>query len=183
MSCEIRKEIASRVRELRECCDISVDNLADLINISADDYIKMEAGNIDFPASVLYEIANALKADLTEILTGRPAHVNVFSVTRNGTGVIVKRRDQYGYENLSANFINKKCEPFIVTVPVNSAIPEQNSHFGQEFIYMLEGKMIVKVLDKEITLTVGDSMYLDSTNAHSMKTVSDTPAKFLDVIL
>ncbi len=183
MSCEIRKEIASRVRELRECCNISVATLADLINISSDDYLKMEEGNIDFPASALYEIANALKADLTEILTGRPAHVNVFSVTRSGTGVIVKRRDQYGYENLSANFINKKCEPFIVTVPVSSGVPEQNSHFGQEFIYMLEGEMTVKVLDSEVRLAVGDSIYLDSTKAHSMKTIGDTPAKFLDVIL
>ena len=79
---EIKMEIASRVRELRECCDISIDSLTEKIGIPAQDYLRMESGEIDFPASSLYEIALFLKADLTEILTGRPAHVNIYSVTR-----------------------------------------------------------------------------------------------------
>ena len=180
---EIKKEIASRVRELRECCDISTDSLAENIGVSAEDYLQMESGEIDFPASSLYEIALFLKADLTEILTGRPAHVNVFSVTRSGAGVVVQRRDQYDYENLASNFLNKKCEPFIVTVPVTDTPAEQNTHLGQEFIYMLAGEMIVKILDNEITLNVGDSIYLDSTKPHSMRSLGGSPARFLDVIM
>lgn len=180
---EIRREIAARVRELRECSNMSTASSAELAGISQEDYNKMESGELDFPASALYEIANALKADLTEILTGRPAHVNIYSVTRKDAGVVVNRRDQYNYENLAANFINKKCEPFVVTVPVETTVPEQNSHLGQEFIYLLEGNMVVKILDNEITLSVGDSMYLDSTKAHSMKAVGDQPAKFLAIII
>ncbi len=180
---DIKKEIASRVRELRDCSNIDIPSIAEMIGVSVAEYTAMEEGDVDFPASLLWEIANRLGADLTEILTGRPAHVNKFSVTRNGAGVIVKRRNQYDYENLAQNFLHKKCEPFIVTVPVTETEAEQNVHPGQEFIYVLEGKMEVKVLDNVISLTVGDSIYLDSTNPHSMKALDGTPARFIDVIL
>ena len=48
---------------------------------------------------------------------------------------------------------------------------------------MLEGEMIVQVMDNEITLNVGDSIYLDSTKPHSMRALGGIPARFLDVIL
>ncbi len=177
------KEIASRVRELRECCEVDAAEIAELINLPLAEYSRMENGEVDFPASSLYEIANKLNADFTELLTGRPAHVGLFSVTRKGGGVVVNRSNQYAYENLAANFLHKKCEPFIVTVPVSEQDAELNSHFGQEFIFMLEGEMLVKIQNNEIVLKTGDTLYFDSTNAHSMKTLGVIPAKFIDVIL
>ncbi len=180
---EAKKEIAARVRELRECCEIDIAHLASTIGVTLEDYQKMESGVTDFPASLLSEIATTLKTDLTELLTGRPAHMNSFCVTRKDGGVQVTRRKQYGYENLSANFTHKKCEPFIVTVPITDIKPELNTHPGQEFIYMLEGSMLVVIGDNEVTLSSGDSLYIDSTKPHSMKTIGSSPARFLDIIL
>ena len=180
---ETKKDIAARVKELRECCEVKVEVIANIAGLSVDDYSKMEKGEIDFPASSLFEIANALNTDLTELLTGRPAHLNSFCVTRNGMGTEVKRRKDYGYENLAASFIHKKCEPFIVSVPVSETEPALNAHPGQEFVYMLEGSMLIKVAENELTLNPGDSIYIDSTKPHSMKSIGDTPARFLDVIL
>lgn len=180
---ETKKDIAARVKELRECCEVKIEILADIAGLSVEDYAKMENGEFDFPASSLFEIANALNSDLTELLTGRPAHLNSFSVTRKDMGVDVKRRADYGYENLAASFIHKKCEPFIVTVPVSETEPALNAHPGQEFVYMLEGSMLIIVGDKEIELNTGDSIYIDSTKPHSMKSIGQTPARFLDVIL
>ena len=57
----------------------------------------------------------------------------------------------------------------------------QNTHPGQEFNYMLEGTMLVKVQDNEVTLEVGDSVIFDATKPHGMKAVGG-PVKFLAII-
>ena len=180
---EKREEIAARVRELRECSEISAAALAAKINVALGEYEAMEAGKADFPASMLYEIAGVLKTDLVTLLTGRSANMRSFCVTRANTGVEVKRRADYGYRNLAANFLGKKCEPFFVSVPVGAGRPHGNSHPGQEFDYLLSGKMKIYIHDQEIVLEPGDCIYFDATQQHAMQAVGDEPAKFLAVIL
>lgn len=180
---EKREEIAIRVRELRECSEMSAATLAAKVNVSLADYEAMEAGKADFPASLLYEIAGALKTDLVTLLTGRSANMRSFCVTRAGTGVEVKRRADYGYRNLAANFLGKKCEPFFVTVPAGAERPHGNSHPGQEFNYLLSGTMKIFIHDQEIVLNPGDCIYFDATQKHAMQAMGDEPAKFLAVIL
>lgn len=178
-----REEIAVRVRELRECCDLSAADLAAKINVSLNEYQAMEAAQADFPASLLYEIAGVLKTDLVTLLTGRDANMRSFCVTRAGAGVEVRRRADYGYRNLAANFLGKKCEPFFVTVPVGAEKPHGNSHPGQEFNYLLSGQMKIFIHDQEIVLNPGDCIYFDATQKHAMQAIGDEPAKFLAIIL
>ena len=86
------KEIASRVRELREICGISADEMAARLDISAVVYRKYENAEEDFPASILFEIAQHLNVDMTVLLTGEDPKMHVFTVTRKDKGVSVQRR-------------------------------------------------------------------------------------------
>ena len=54
------KEIAARVKELRELSEISVAEMAACIQSSEEYYRSYEAGNEDISASRLYEIAQKL---------------------------------------------------------------------------------------------------------------------------
>ncbi|TGC08777.1 helix-turn-helix domain-containing protein [Methanolobus halotolerans] len=178
------KEIASRVRELREICGFSPGKMADLIGIPADVYRKYENAEEDFPASVLFEIAQHLKVDMTVLLTGEDPRMHVFTVTRKDRGVSVDRRKDYKYQNLAANFIHKKAEPFVVKVePKAEDSLSMNSHPGQEFDYVLEGTLKVVIHNNEIILEEGDSIFFDSNYAHGMQAIGGRPARFLAVIL
>ena len=86
------REIASRVKELRELSEISVQDIASKLKISAEKYALYEKGEEDIPASVLVEIAQLFKVDTTLLLTGESPRMNIFTVTRNGKGVEVERR-------------------------------------------------------------------------------------------
>ncbi len=180
---ENAKDIAQRVRGLREDSGVSATEMAAHVQVTPEQYQAYESAAEDIPASVLTEIAVRLKVDLGLLLTGERPKMSLFAVTRKGRGAKVDRRAGYGYENLAASFKESKFEPFLVTLPETPAdapVP-QNTHPGQEFNYLLEGAMRVKVQDNEVELAVGDSVVFDATVPHGMKAIGG-PAKFLAII-
>ncbi|APH39521.1 helix-turn-helix domain-containing protein [Methanohalophilus halophilus] len=177
------KEIPSRVKELRGLSGISAEEIASSLDIALEEYKKYESGELDIPASILFEIAQLLEVDMTVLLTGEDPRMHIFTITRKDEGVSVERRKQYQYEGLAPNFIHKKAEPFVVTVePQSNQDSTPNSHPGQEFDYVLEGSLKVIIHNNEIIINEGDSIYFDSNYNHSMQAVGDKAAKFLAII-
>jgi transcriptional regulator with XRE-family HTH domain len=178
------KQIAVRIKEIREISGLSLDELSKEFDISKSKYEEYESGKSDIPVSFLYEIANRFDVELTSLLTGDAPRLSTYSLVRKGKGINVERREQYEYQSLAFNFIHKKVEPFLVTVKSGN-IDEPihfNTHPGQEFNYMIEGSMKVVINDSEIDLNEGDSLYFDSTAKHGMKSLNGKPAKFLAII-
>lgn len=184
MSDEIRL-IARRIKELREISGLSVESLAKELGIQSDVYVSYESGASDIPVGFLYEIANRFKVELTAILTGSEPKLHNFALVRKGMGVLVERKKQYKYLSLAYNFINKKGEPFLVTVEPKAAGEEfaYSSHPGQEFNYMLEGRVQIVIDGHEMILSEGDSVYFDSGLSHGMKAMDDKPARLLAMII
>lgn len=182
---EKSKEIGSRVMELRELSDITIDEMAQALEIPVENYQNYESGEEEIPASALYEIANKFKVDLGLLLTGEETRMHIFTVTRKEKGAAVERQKQYKYENLAEKFIHKKAEPFIVTVEPKKeqGTPSKNTHPGQEFNYVLEGSMKLYIHNHEIILNEGDSIFFDSTYEHAMESLNNEKAKFLAIIM
>lgn len=179
------KEIASRIKELREISDISADEMAGRLNIDTGTYQIYEAGEADIPASILYGISSELKVDMSVLLKGEDPRMHVFTVTRKDKGISVERRKEYRYQSLAANFVHKKAEPFVVKVepkPEGTKI-SMNSHPGQEFDFVLEGTLKVVIHSNEIVLEEGDSIFFDSNYPHGMAAVGGKSAKFLAIIM
>jgi mannose-6-phosphate isomerase-like protein (cupin superfamily) len=177
--------IAERIRELRGIAGVSPGSLAKGVGISEEAYLGYESGKVDIPIGVLYEVAGFFKVDLTEILTGEAPRLHKFSVVRKGKGVEVERRAPYHYHSLAFNFIHKKAEPFLVEIdPSPEGAPTPlNSHPGQEFNYVLEGKLLVVIGGHEIELDEGDCVLFDSGESHGMKALGGKRASFLAIIL
>jgi mannose-6-phosphate isomerase-like protein (cupin superfamily) len=179
------KQIAARIRDLREIAGLTPSALATEFKIPEETYLAYESGAMDIPVSFLYEIAARFGVELAAILTGENPRLHVYSVVRAGKGLSVERRKEYKYQSLAYNFIHKKAEPFLVTVnpdPADTPI-HKNSHPGQEFNFLLEGEMEVTVGGHEIVLQPGDALYFDSGYEHGMKALGDKPARFLALIL
>ncbi len=178
-------QMAARIKMLREVEDVSVETLSNDIGVPADVLRSYETGNEDIPVSVLFSIANRFNVELAVLLTGENPRLHTYLVVRKGKGLNVERRKEYNYQNLAYNFVNKKAEPFLVTVsPEPEGTPiSYNSHTGQEFNYILEGAVKVVINDHELILNEGDSIYFDSGNKHGMSALNGKTAKFLAIIL
>jgi len=179
------KQIAERIREIREISGISAETLAAKLGVSTETYNKYESGNSDIPVGVIFEISEFFNIELSVMLGGDNPKLRIYGIVRNGKGLKLERRKQYKYESLAYNFIHKKAEPFMVTVdpgPENAAL-QFNSHPGQEFNYIVKGTMMTIIDGHEIILNEGDSVYFDSGYKHAMKAMNNEQVKFLAIVL
>lgn len=178
------KLIADRLRGMRDILGISADDAAKTCAITSEQYLNYESGRIDIPVSILHRMALLFNLDLTTLLTGEEPHMHSYTLTRKGKGTSVERRKAYKYEALAGNFLHRKADPFIVTVePKEEATVGFNSHPGQEFNLLLEGKIKFFIGTKEMILEQGDSIYFDSGLPHGMVAMENKTAKFLAIIL
>ncbi len=179
------KQIAERLKGLRDVLDIETDDVAKTCGIPTSEYIKYESGKTDIPVSILHKIAQKYGVELTVLLTGQDPHMHKYAVTRKDKGVGVERTKAYRYESLAQNFINRKAEPFVVTCEPKpqSTKATLNKHSGHEFNYILDGRLKFILENKEIILEQGDSIYFDSGQAHGMLALDNKPCKFLAIIL
>jgi transcriptional regulator with XRE-family HTH domain len=181
---ETIRNIAARIRELREISGISAETLAREFGIPKETYLEYESGEADIPVGFLLKVAQRFGVELTDLLTGESPKLHIYSLTRKGTGISVERRSRYKYQSLACNFFHKKAEPFLVTVePVSAGTPGTDSHPGQEFNYVLEGTLKVIIDEHEIILEAGDSLFFDAGFKHGMEALNNRPARFLAIII
>ena len=178
------REIAMRLHGIREATGLSPEALAEASGVTVQDVLAFESGDREIPVSYLYEVAKACGVDLTALLTGDEAHLQAYSLVRDGQGLSVDRRKAYKYQALAYRFHKPAMEPFLVTVPPKEESEmEFNRHLGEEFIYMLRGKLEVRLGDDVLTLEPHDSLYISSRTPHAMRGLDGAEAEFLDVII
>ncbi|MDR1389370.1 MAG: cupin domain-containing protein [Treponema sp.] len=182
---EEAKEIAARVKVLREIEEIPAEELCKELGFNVIDYRKWEAGEEDIPVGSLVEIAAHFKVDLTELISGKPSRLTGYCVTRAAKAPEVSRRPMYRYWNLAYTFHNKRGEPFLVEAkPETEDKPlHLNTHPGHEFDYVLEGRLLISVGGHEEELGPGDAIYYDSNEMHGMKALGGKSARFLAMVL
>jgi transcriptional regulator with XRE-family HTH domain len=111
------KDIAPRLRGLRDAMDLSAEEMATQAGVTAADVLKYESGDHEIPVSYLFNVAQAFQVDLTVLMSGKEAHLHTASLVKKGKGMSVERRKDYDYKSLAYRFIGRKMEPFVVTVP------------------------------------------------------------------
>jgi len=175
------KQIADRVREMREIMEIEAGDIAEKIGVSLEEYLAYENAEDDIPIGKLYLIADELGLDPTVLLIGDNPKMAEYTLVRAGHGINVERYAGYRFSSLAYNFISREMEPMIVTISESDERPELVSHEGQEFNYVLSGTVGVTIKDKEFILEEGDSIYFTPTIPHGQRAIGGE-AKFLTVI-
>lgn len=179
------KQIAERLRGLRDVLELTAEDIARDCDISAEEYQLAETGDSDISVSMLQKIARTYKVALDTLMFGDEPKMSSYFVTRAGKGTSIERTKAYKYQSLAAGFINRAADPFIVTVePKADDEPiHYNSHNGQEFNLVLEGRMLISIEGKDLTLSQGDSIYFNSKLPHGMKALDGKTVRFLAVIM
>ena len=73
-------------------------------------------------------------------------------------------------------------EPFLVTLEPSETEEERSTHDGQEFIFVVQGQMEVRLGEEIHILEPGDSIYYDSTVPHLVKCHGKETTKILAVL-
>lgn len=179
------RQIAERIGGLRDALDLTIEEMADRCRMTADEYRRIESGENDIAVSTLQQIARRFEIPLDVLMFGEEPKMNSYFLTRKGTGISVERTKAYKYQSLASGFRGRIADPFIVTVepkPDDTPI-YYNTHGGQEFNLVIEGRMLLSINGKDLVLNEGDSLYFDSSLPHGMKALDGKTVKFLAVIM
>ena len=181
------KEVAGRIKDLREAKGYSPAELAKLTGVTVEDYLLLEQGETDFSFTFIYKCAKACDVEVVDLLEGRSTTLTSFAITRCGEGLKILKQHGVEYNNLAPKFKDKLAEPFLVKFPY---IPEEqnapmklNSHNGQEFDVIVRGSLKVQVGNHVDILHEGDSIFYNSLIPHGMIAVSEGGCDFHAVVL
>lgn len=181
------KEVAGRIRALREDMGITQQEMADATGRSLSEYAAQESGEQDLSFTFLYKCAKKLGVDVIEILTGENPHLSGYTLTRAGEGLSIKRRAGFEYLHKAARLKDKLAEPFVVTAPYLEEEQDKpihlSYHTGQELDFIISGRMRFAYEEHVEELGPGDCLMYDSGRGHGMIAIGGEPCVFLAVVL
>ncbi|MEJ5299727.1 MAG: XRE family transcriptional regulator [Thermodesulforhabdaceae bacterium] len=183
-------KLGAKVRELRTKNRYTLQDLANKTGLSKPFLSQIENDHVVPPIATLLKLARAFNVSLSYFFQDETTTQKV-SITRQSERIRVERRPHheregtvsYIYESLETKKRDKHMEPFYVEFPPIS-VEEMNftSHEGEEFLYILEGRVEFRSIDMVEILEAGDSIYLDSSISHAFRCIGDKPAKAVAVI-
>jgi transcriptional regulator with XRE-family HTH domain len=181
-----KESLGDRIRRVREMRGLTIRDLSSRTGINADALEHIESGK-DIPAlGQLARLGKALDMKMGYFIS--PGIEKFMTVVREDERQPISRygetksmRHGYFYESLAPEKADRLIEPFIVTL-VPTDVEEFSTHVGQEFLYVLEGKMKVQVGDRVDSLEPGDAVYYDSNQPHFVRCMGTTVTKILAII-
>ena len=181
------KEIARRIRELREIEGLTAEQMSQKTDVSYEEYIALEAGERDLNFAFIYRCALAFNVDVTEIIEGYSPKLKFYTVTKHGEGQRIEHAHGMTYYSLASSFLNRIAEPLYVRATYSEEAQskdiELTTHKGQECDIIIEGKLKVQIGDHKVILEPGDSIYYDSSTPHGMIAVDGADCLFYAIVL
>ncbi len=178
------RQMALRIRELREIEGLSEEQMARKTGVSVEEYIACEKGDSDLNFAFLYRCASAFNVDVTDIIEGTSPNLSGYTLTRSGDGQKIEKAHGMTYFNLAHAFKNRIAEPlFVHAVYTPDEKIELTSHDGQECDIVIKGSLKVRVGDHIEVLHEGDSIYYDSSKPHGMAAVGNEDCLFYAIVL
>ena len=181
-------QVGKRIRDLREDAGLTLQELAERSGYSSALLSQFENHMVSPPLGALIKLSRALNVEVGDFL-GEVADQNFVLVRRDEREIVsrVASRDGvslgYTYEALGLGLKDHHMKPFVVTLePVSIREKHLSVHEGEEFIYVLDGRMKIRLGDHTDILDPGDSIYFKCTTPHHVTCEGGQPAKILAVI-
>ena len=180
-------EVVQRIKEMRDICGFSVEQMAEKTEVSTQQYELYETGTVDLPFTFVHKCALAFNIGLADLLEGQSARLSTYTVTRRNGGLTTAREDGITIQNLAPLFKDKLADPYFCVYEYDEALQDKPiklvEHAGHEFNFVIKGSLRVQVGDHIETLHSGDSIYFKSSIPHGELAVDGAPCKFLSIIL
>jgi len=183
---DLAMQIGKRLKELRKEADLTLKRLAEETKLSVPLLSRIENGFVMPSIPTLQEIANTLKVEVGHFF--KKEDEKGYVIRRQGERKISyskkganKGRPIYKTELLAEGMENPFMEPAIVTLIGKEEEARLVTHVGQEFFYVLEGRMELTLGRNKYVLKKGDSAYWNGSVPHMGVSLSKRPAKTLNV--
>ena len=180
-------KVGKRIRQVREKKGLSLEDIFKRTDIDVTLLSRIEEGEVTPPLGTIIKPAKALEMKMGFFISGKEDQA--YTIVRREDRKAVSRYDakrvkHYGYEyrSLAPHKQNRHMDPFLVTLEPSETEEERSAHDGQEFIFVLQGVMEVRLVEEIHVLLPGDAIYYDSTVPHLVKCHGEETTMILAVL-
>lgn len=160
----------SRIRSLRRLQKRTLKDIASRCGFTISLLSKIESGKTNPPVATLTKIASALGVTLADLLEGPHGETTVATHARKLRDRTPSATDKgYAFHLLAAERSGKLMQPFLFVAEKGKVKSGAMSHDGEEFVYVLQGRMLYRVGDVSYTLGPGDSLYFNAEEEHDLE--------------
>ena len=181
------REVAQRIRELREVSGFTVEEMAARTDLSTEEYIACEAGQRNLSIAFLYRCTLSFGVDFGDLLEGSSPQLRSYALTRKGEGQRIEEAHHMVGYNLAAGFRNRIALPLYMEIKYRDGAEYEDielvTHEGQECDIVLRGRMKIQIGGHTEILNAGDTIYYDSSTPHGMIAVGGEDCAFYAIVL
>ncbi len=181
------REVAGRIRELRQISGFSVEEMAQRTDVTVEEYIQYEDGSRNMSIAFLYRCVLIFGVDFSDLLEGRSPKLRSYALTRKGQGQRIEEAHHMVGYNLAADFRNRIALPLYMELAYRPGAEyediEMVTHEGQECDIVIRGHMRIQIGEHSEVLHAGDCIYYDSATPHGMIAVDGEDCAFYAIVL
>jgi len=168
-------QIGTLIKELRLKNQLTQEELADRCELTKG-YISQLENDLNSPSiATLTDILNVLGVSLSEFFDKTQEEKIVFTPD----DCFEKKTDESNITWLIPTSQKNMMEPIMFELNKGAEAVKDLPHDGEEFGYVLEGKIKITVGGKSSIANKGDSFYFRSGRTHAIENIGSTKAKLI----
>ncbi|MFJ9405918.1 helix-turn-helix domain-containing protein [Streptomyces sp. NPDC101393] len=165
-------DVGPRLRQLRQERGVTLSALSEATGISVSTLSRLESGGRKATLELLLPLAHAHQVPLDE-LVGAPevGDPRVRAVPRKSHGMtVVPLTRQPG-----------ALQAFKLVIEPRKGEPEQRTHEGYEWLYVLSGRLRLLLADRDVVLRAGEAAEFDTRLPHWFGPADQEPVELLSL--
>ncbi|MFM0161994.1 cupin domain-containing protein [Paraburkholderia sediminicola] len=170
-------ELGEKIRSLRRRLGLTLDGVATTAGISKPFLSQVERGHATPSMTSLMGIAKSMGVAVQYFVDIPSEEKNVRRARNARFFTFGDSADMYS--SVSCPLLDCQLEALLTRIPPGRTSTEVTTHAGEEFIYVLEGELLICVETESFRLVAGDSAHYKSTKSHSWLNPATTDAVLL----
>ncbi len=170
--------LGARLRELRKERGWRLEDLAERTNLSRAYLSRLESGERQPSLGALFSVAQAYGVTLSTLFEPEPEAKH--GVIVRAVDSPVQRGNGLFYANLSKGSWTFNLQPLRVVVPAEREGRELYQHEGEQWLYVLSGRLGLKIgKEEEVVLEPGDTAHFDAETPHRFTALDGRDAEVI----
>ncbi len=180
MSRKAEQPFGKRIRSLREEKGLTLDALSRQTGYPVDVLEDVEEGRIAPPVALVLQLGRTFKVDSERLQAGQEKEADA---KKRRAKSHKKRVASYAYSPLTRPGEEKHLRAYRVTIdPQTDHKGVEYHHEGEEFVYVLDGRLNIQVGQNTSVLRKGESILFDSSLHHKLSNPAREKAELIVVI-
>ena len=173
-------KIGERLKKLRMVNSLTQEELASRADLTKGFISQLENDATSPSIATLKDIIDVFGISMQEFFSEETDQDIVFG--KDARVQATDDGDSVKVELLVPGAQNREMDPVLVTLEPDGEMDEQPIHEGEEFGYVISGKVQLRLDDKLYTVEKGECFYFASDRRHTVKNVGKGAAKLLWVV-